>query len=311
MTPTICGTTYDGLPGRRRRRRPGPHRRRQDPAPGDRGRRRRRPHRGRRRGHRQRPQGHQPARAWPSASRAVGEGRGGPALGARGLRRLHRPVVRALGQRRRPGARDHARGGRPPARHRQDREAAGDRQPRRGRSRPSTASWWRAATSAWSARWSEVPLLQKLRGREGPAQRQAGHRGHPDAGVDDLQPGADPGRGLRRRQRRAGRCRRGDAVGGDQRRASTPSRRSARWQRIVVEVEKHAPGGVASIDWQPRTRGGVIAKAAAEVAERVGAEVPRRLHPVRRLRPAAVAAARAGPDPGVHARGQGALASSP
>ena len=26
-------------------------------------------------------------------------------------------------------------------------------------------------------------------------------------------------------------------------------------QRIVVEVEKHSPGGVASIDWQPRTRG--------------------------------------------------------
>ncbi|QBR90889.1 pyruvate kinase [Nocardioides euryhalodurans] len=42
-------------------------------------------------------------------------------------------------------------------------------------------------------------------------------------------------------------------------------------QRIVVEVEKHDPGAVASIDWQPRTRGGVIAKAAAEVAERVGA----------------------------------------
>ena len=29
---------------------------------------------------------------------------------------------------------------------------------------------------------------------------------------------------------------------------------------------------MASIDWQPRTRGGVIAKAAAEVAERVGAQ---------------------------------------
>ena len=43
-------------------------------------------------------------------------------------------------------------------------------------------------------------------------------------------------------------------------------------ERIVVEVEKHDPGIVASIDWQPRTRGGVIAKAAAEVAERVGAE---------------------------------------
>ncbi len=43
-------------------------------------------------------------------------------------------------------------------------------------------------------------------------------------------------------------------------------------QRIVVEVEKHAHGDFASIDWQPRTRGGVIAKAAAEVAERVGAK---------------------------------------
>src|SRR3546814_3994484 len=32
------------------------------------------------------------------------------------------------------------------------------------------------------------------------AQREAGHRRHPDARVDDLQPVADPGRGLRRRQ---------------------------------------------------------------------------------------------------------------
>jgi len=43
-------------------------------------------------------------------------------------------------------------------------------------------------------------------------------------------------------------------------------------QRIVVEVEKHDPRAVAAIDWQPRTRGGVIAKAAAEVAERVEAK---------------------------------------
>ena len=35
---------------------------------------------------------------------------------------------------------------------RQDREAAGDRQPRRDRQARSTASWSRAATSAWSAR---------------------------------------------------------------------------------------------------------------------------------------------------------------
>ncbi|HYH34811.1 MAG TPA: pyruvate kinase [Nocardioides sp.] len=45
-------------------------------------------------------------------------------------------------------------------------------------------------------------------------------------------------------------------------------------ERIVVEVERHDAGssGVAAIDWQPRTRGGVISKAAAEVAERVGAK---------------------------------------
>jgi pyruvate kinase len=44
-------------------------------------------------------------------------------------------------------------------------------------------------------------------------------------------------------------------------------------ERIVLEVEKHdRDRGVASIDWQPRTRGGVISKAAAEVAERVGAK---------------------------------------
>ena len=44
-------------------------------------------------------------------------------------------------------------------------------------------------------------------------------------------------------------------------------------ERIVLEVERHGHDrGVASIDWQPRTRGGVISKAAAEVAERVGAK---------------------------------------
>jgi pyruvate kinase len=47
--------------------------------------------------------------------------------------------------------------------------------------------------------------------------------------------------------------------------------------RIVAATEAHAlegpvRAGVAEIDWDPRTRGGVIAKAAAEVAERVGAK---------------------------------------
>jgi pyruvate kinase len=42
--------------------------------------------------------------------------------------------------------------------------------------------------------------------------------------------------------------------------------------RIVAATEAHELDGMAAIDWQPKTRGGVIAKAAAEVAERVGAK---------------------------------------
>jgi pyruvate kinase len=41
--------------------------------------------------------------------------------------------------------------------------------------------------------------------------------------------------------------------------------------RIVESTEDHGLARMAAIDWQPRTRGGVIAKAAAEVAERIGA----------------------------------------
>jgi pyruvate kinase len=41
--------------------------------------------------------------------------------------------------------------------------------------------------------------------------------------------------------------------------------------RIIVSTEGHELHHMAAIDWQPKTRGGVIAKAAAEVAQRVGA----------------------------------------
>lgn len=41
--------------------------------------------------------------------------------------------------------------------------------------------------------------------------------------------------------------------------------------RIIRSTEEHGLGRMASINWDPRTRGGVIAKAAAEVAHRVGA----------------------------------------
>jgi pyruvate kinase len=42
--------------------------------------------------------------------------------------------------------------------------------------------------------------------------------------------------------------------------------------RIISATESHELHHMAAIDWQPKTRGGVIAKAAAEVADRVGAK---------------------------------------
>ncbi len=42
--------------------------------------------------------------------------------------------------------------------------------------------------------------------------------------------------------------------------------------RIIVSTEAHGLARMAAIDWQPRTNGGVIAKAAAEVAFRIGAK---------------------------------------
>jgi pyruvate kinase len=41
--------------------------------------------------------------------------------------------------------------------------------------------------------------------------------------------------------------------------------------RIIGSTEDHGLARMAAIDWQPRTRGGVIAKAASEVAGRIGA----------------------------------------
>ena len=42
--------------------------------------------------------------------------------------------------------------------------------------------------------------------------------------------------------------------------------------RIVESTEEHGLARMAAIDWQPHTRGGIIAKVAAEVAERIGAK---------------------------------------
>ena len=42
--------------------------------------------------------------------------------------------------------------------------------------------------------------------------------------------------------------------------------------RILAATEDHGLQGMTAIDWAPRTKGGIIAKAAAEVAERIGAK---------------------------------------
>jgi pyruvate kinase len=42
--------------------------------------------------------------------------------------------------------------------------------------------------------------------------------------------------------------------------------------RIIASTEDHGLARMAAIQWEPHTRGGIIAKAAAEVAERVGAK---------------------------------------
>ena len=42
--------------------------------------------------------------------------------------------------------------------------------------------------------------------------------------------------------------------------------------RIISSTERHGMHRMAPIDWQPRTKGGVIAKAAVEVAHRVDAK---------------------------------------
>ena len=112
--------------------------------------------------------------------------------------------------------------------HRQDREAAGDRQPRRDRRRVRRLHGRpRRPRRGVPARGRAVPA--EAGHREGPAQRQAGDRRHPDARVDDLRAGAHPRRGLRRRQRGARRRRRGDALRRDQRGGVPDRAPSRRW----------------------------------------------------------------------------------
>ena len=156
---------------------------------------------GRRRREGLRPQGHQPAGCQRQRARAHRQGRGRPALGAGDRRGHRRDVLRPHPGRRAPGPQDHDRHGplRRPA-DRQDREAGGGRRAagHRGRLRRDHGGprrpRRRAAARAGARRAD--PGDQPGQGAGPP-----GHRGHPDARVDDQRAASDPGRGLRRGRR--------------------------------------------------------------------------------------------------------------
>ena len=97
--------------------------------------------------------------------------------------------------------------------------------------------------------------------------------------------------------------------------------------RIIESTEDHGLARMAAIDWQPRTRGGAIAQAAAEVAERVGAKYlvaftqtgdsARRLSryrgrdPAARVHPGARSCARSWRCPGASRRSSATPSSTP
>ena len=116
----------------------------------------------------------------------------------------------------------------------------------------------------------QVPLVQKRAIEPGQGQGAAGDRGHADAGVDGLGAPADQGRGVRRRQRGAGRRGRADAVGGDQR-GQLPGPAVDTMARIIVAAERECLHAEPSLSRVPTTTGGAIARAAAEVGAIVGA----------------------------------------
>jgi pyruvate kinase len=119
----------------------------------------------------------------------------------------------------------------------------------------STASWWRAATSA--RRWAieDVAASQKMMIRKARnKRRQAGDHGDADARVDDSESRPDARRGDRRRQRRARRLRRRDALGRDRQRQVPGGDRDRRWPRPASAPRPTPTCAARSTAWSANSR---------------------------------------------------------
>ena len=231
---SMVSTTYTGLPGDVRPGDRDPRRRRQGRARGRRGRRTQRGHPGGRGRHGLQQQGHQPARRRGQRPGAVREGRRGPALGAAARRRPRRAVVRA--QRRTTS---------PTCTRSWTRRASGSPSSPRSRSRRRSSNLEEivdAFDGVMVARGDlgvELPLRGGAAGPEAGRRTLAREHAKPVIVATQMLESmigavpADPGRGLRRRQRGARRRRRADALRRDARRAVPDSSRCATMAAII------------------------------------------------------------------------------